>query len=960
MIKRLLCSSMLLILFCIFTVTANAGMVITNDGLAEIAAAVAAGTYVEVDQISVGDSNGTAYTPSASQTALVNELWKAAINKTYINPSNSNQVIFEGIIPKDHSAGWLVAPAVDFTIREVGLWSTSGDLFAVGDFPATIKYQTTDGSGNDIYIQTIIQTSNASTITISVDPSAITATQAYVDAKTAWTTYGYSTLNAAIIAIGATNADLKVNSSVTMSASITVPANIRIVGDKGGLITLGAYNLNFASAPQPDIGNFQLFNQNGAGTVSGLLKANPEWWGGAADNATNSTAAFVSTRNSLSGSATGKMILQKGTYLIDKFTINEKFGLIIEGQTDLYSSNLDYGTTIASRTAGTALIEIDSGNTNLVIRNLNLDGRNQVDAVVNFTNTAGEINDFITLENLNFYNVKNLQSFVKSYILNATYSENAGVVMRNINFQLNSALDPASLGTAIHMENYGAWGWVCEGCWFSGQSKVNSIYLFAGDLHLKDCQFDNNSTASTYDIKMYSSATLTIDNVRSQSDQVFLWINPKTISQGFTSEKPIIIRNLFHHDDPGAPSWSTPPAYSIIHDATNSLVIDGMEGYGVNLTSTPVEVSIKNARSYREDTAVKYDSGLNMLTNSEFETVTTGWSARKSATLSVNTLDGYWSTNSLKVLNGAETYGSAVQAITTVANSVYRLVAYYKAGTDATGALIRASTDIDGGGQLLDSGVLTNKYWTRYDATFTATGTTTYISLMVSDIGTWDLFDRVAVYLEADGSNATHTLGQGDNNYLFRGLSRDLAKEVSLRHDIPKNSFDFRSYEYGVGYLPTYFYTSGLYLVSDGAIQSEIATRTNTVEITSAELLALRVTQITLVPAPGAGYVNEFVSAVLMYDSAATDYTVTAGGDDLAIRYTDGTGTIVSNTIDTAGFIDEPASDGIRIVRPLAGGTLALTANAALVLDNIGANEFTNGTGTMTVKITYRVHATGL
>ena len=129
------------------------------------------------------------------------------------------------------------------------------------------------------------------------------------------------------------------------------------------------------------------------------------------------------------------------------------------------------------------------------------------------------------------------------------------------------------------------------------------------------------------------------------------------------------------------------------------------------------------------------------------------------------------------------------------------------------------------------------------------------------------------------------------------------------------------------------------------------------VEITSAELLALAATPITVVAAPGAGKVLEFVSATVILDKGATAYDDAAADGDLAIRFTDGSGVIVSTTLDADTFIDG-ATDQIRTLKPLTTD-ITPVADAVLVLDNTGA-EFTGGDGVLRVKVAYRVHATGL
>lgn len=127
------------------------------------------------------------------------------------------------------------------------------------------------------------------------------------------------------------------------------------------------------------------------------------------------------------------------------------------------------------------------------------------------------------------------------------------------------------------------------------------------------------------------------------------------------------------------------------------------------------------------------------------------------------------------------------------------------------------------------------------------------------------------------------------------------------------------------------------------------------ISLTAAEMLALRATPKTLVAAPGAGYALEFISAVFIYDYVAA---FTESTDNIAVKYTDGSGTAVSLTLETTGLLDATA-DKISTIQPLATDVL-VTANAALVLHNTGDGEF-GGTGSpCRVKIAYRVHATGL
>lgn len=131
------------------------------------------------------------------------------------------------------------------------------------------------------------------------------------------------------------------------------------------------------------------------------------------------------------------------------------------------------------------------------------------------------------------------------------------------------------------------------------------------------------------------------------------------------------------------------------------------------------------------------------------------------------------------------------------------------------------------------------------------------------------------------------------------------------------------------------------------------------VAVTNAQMLALRATPVTLVAAPGAGKVIEFISSILMFDRTAV-YTETA--DNMAIKYVDGSGTAISVAIESTGFVDA-AADAIYFAQPIAGtilGVKTLFENVPLVLHNTGDGEFGGGNAAneVVVQTNYRVWAT--
>jgi len=138
------------------------------------------------------------------------------------------------------------------------------------------------------------------------------------------------------------------------------------------------------------------------------------------------------------------------------------------------------------------------------------------------------------------------------------------------------------------------------------------------------------------------------------------------------------------------------------------------------------------------------------------------------------------------------------------------------------------------------------------------------------------------------------------------------------------------------------------------------ATRYAEVSLTNAEIKALRATPKTLVAAPGAGLLLEFVSAVLFLDYGSN--VLTESADNMAVKYTDGSGTAVSETIECTGFIDQSA-DTMTTARAKVDGIVAKSGceNKALVLHQTGDGEWGGNAGsdtTMRVKVAYRVHKT--
>ena len=122
------------------------------------------------------------------------------------------------------------------------------------------------------------------------------------------------------------------------------------------------------------------------------------------------------------------------------------------------------------------------------------------------------------------------------------------------------------------------------------------------------------------------------------------------------------------------------------------------------------------------------------------------------------------------------------------------------------------------------------------------------------------------------------------------------------------------------------------------------------VTITSAELLALETTPKTLVAAPGAGKALVLEKAIFFLDYNSAAYAGIASGDDLNVRYTDGSG-VIAGTLETTGFLDQ-TEDTYAVAEPSLDSGI-ITANAPLVASLAGA--IITGDSPLVVRTFYRI-----
>lgn len=143
----------------------------TKYGLIALSRAESSGTPIQLIEMAVGDGGGNPVVPDWQQTGLVRERYRSSINRVYQDPNDPTQFTAELVVPQ--SAG-------GFVMREIGIFDSSGSLFAVGNLPEVYKPTAEEGSFGDAVLRLAFVVSNAEVVTIMVDPNMAMASQAWV------------------------------------------------------------------------------------------------------------------------------------------------------------------------------------------------------------------------------------------------------------------------------------------------------------------------------------------------------------------------------------------------------------------------------------------------------------------------------------------------------------------------------------------------------------------------------------------------------------------------------------------------------------------------------------------------------------------------------------------------------------------------------------------------------------
>jgi hypothetical protein len=134
---------------------ANFYSIITNRGKELEAEALASGTKITLVKFVVGDGNGQATPPKPTQTKLMNEKYRGDIGDLSVSPDQSTQMMAKIVLPTDVGG---------FTVREIGILTDAGELYAVANCAAIEK----PVGGVSVNMQFRLAVSDTANITLNV------------------------------------------------------------------------------------------------------------------------------------------------------------------------------------------------------------------------------------------------------------------------------------------------------------------------------------------------------------------------------------------------------------------------------------------------------------------------------------------------------------------------------------------------------------------------------------------------------------------------------------------------------------------------------------------------------------------------------------------------------------------------------------------------------------------------
>ncbi|ENL8244414.1 phage tail protein [Klebsiella quasipneumoniae] len=141
--------------------------VLTTIGRDKLAEAAMTGEPVGFSSMAIGDGGGETPAPDPDATGLVNEVFRAPLNRLVIADQSANIIRAEMIMQPQSGGFWM---------REAALYNYEGECLAVASLPPSYKPQLAEGSGRLHAVNIWIAVSSTADIELKADPSVILAT----------------------------------------------------------------------------------------------------------------------------------------------------------------------------------------------------------------------------------------------------------------------------------------------------------------------------------------------------------------------------------------------------------------------------------------------------------------------------------------------------------------------------------------------------------------------------------------------------------------------------------------------------------------------------------------------------------------------------------------------------------------------------------------------------------------
>ncbi|MCS5876086.1 phage tail protein [Klebsiella pneumoniae] len=140
--------------------------ILTATGKERMAQAIVTGKPVVFTEMAVGDGNGAAVTVGDLSSGLINEKYRAVLNRVEIADMAANVIRTEILIMPQVGGFW---------IREAALYDEDGECIAVANLAPTYKPLLSEGAGRMQSVNLWIAVSNTAAVELQADPTVIIA-----------------------------------------------------------------------------------------------------------------------------------------------------------------------------------------------------------------------------------------------------------------------------------------------------------------------------------------------------------------------------------------------------------------------------------------------------------------------------------------------------------------------------------------------------------------------------------------------------------------------------------------------------------------------------------------------------------------------------------------------------------------------------------------------------------------